>query len=403
MAWRQAIVTGLAAGAVLAAAAASLAADYDVGADDERILIGSTHPYSGPASAYGAIGRAMSAYFDMVNADGGVGGRRIDFVSLDDGYSPPKTVEQVRKLVEHDRVLMLFGNLGTPTNNAVVKYVNAKGVPHLFLTTGSSHWDQPKARPWSMGFWPSYFTEGKVYANYILGNHPRAHIAVLYQNDDYGKDYVAGLKAGLGGRAAEMVVAEAAYEVTDPTVDGLIVQLAGSGAEVLYDISTPKFSAQAIRRAHDLGWRPLHVIGNGSSSIEAVLKPAGLDKSVGVVTAAYLKDPTDARWRHDADVAAWLAWMERYYPDGNTADMFNVYGYASAYVMAEVLRRCGDELTRTNVLRQATSLADLEVPMLLPGILVTTGPDDYRPIERLQPMRFDGARWQPIGGLVTAE
>ena len=402
MAWRKAIVTGLAAGAVLAAAA-SLAADYDVGADDERILIGSTHPYSGPASAYGAIGRAMSAYFDMVNADGGVGGRRIDFVSLDDGYSPPKTVEQVRKLVEHDRVLMLFGNLGTPTNNAVVKYVNAKGVPHLFLTTGSSHWDQPKARPWSMGFWPSYFTEGKVYANYILGNHPRAHIAVLYQNDDYGKDYVAGLKAGLGGRAAEMVVAEAAYEVTDPTVDGLIVQLAGSAAEVLYDISTPKFSAQAIRRAHDLGWRPLHVIGNGSSSIEAVLKPAGLDKSVGVVTAAYLKDPTDARWRHDADVAAWLAWMERYYPDGNTADMFNVYGYASAYVMAEVLRRCGDELTRTNVLRQATSLADLEVPMLLPGILVTTGPDDYRPIERLQPMRFDGARWQPIGGLVTAE
>ncbi|HEX9647518.1 MAG TPA: ABC transporter substrate-binding protein [Alphaproteobacteria bacterium] len=402
MAWRKAIVTGLAAGAVLAAAA-SLAADYDVGADDERILIGSTHPYSGPASAYGAIGRAMSAYFDMVNADGGVGGRRVDFVSLDDGYSPPKTVEQVRKLVEHDRVLMLFGNLGTPTNNAVVKYVNAKGVPHLFLTTGSSHWDQPKARPWSMGFWPSYFTEGKVYANYILGNHPRAHIAVLYQNDDYGKDYVAGLKAGLGGRAAEMVVAEAAYEVTDPTVDGLIVQLAGSAAEVLYDISTPKFSAQAIRRAHDLGWRPLHVIGNGSSSIEAVLKPAGLDKSVGVVTAAYLKDPTDARWRHDADVAAWLAWMERYYPDGNTADMFNVYGYASAYVMAEVLRRCGDELTRANVLRQATSLADLEVPMLLPGILVTTGPDDYRPIERLQPMRFDGARWQPIGGLITAD
>jgi branched-chain amino acid transport system substrate-binding protein len=398
--WR-ALLAGLAAAGLLAAAAAG--ADYGPGADDEHILIGSTQPYSGPASAYGAIGHAMAAYFDMVNAEGGIGGRRVDFISLDDGYSPPRTVEQVRKLVEHEGVLLLFGNLGTPTNNAIQKYVNAKKVPHLFLTTGASHWDQPRAFPWSMGFWPSYVIEGKVYANYILANHPDARIAVLYQNDDYGKDYVAGLKTGLGERAGEMVVAEATYEVTDPTVDGLIVQLASSGADLLYDISTPKFTAQAIRHAYDIGWRPVHVIGNGSSSIEAVLKPAGLAKAKGLVTAAYLKDPTDPRWQNDADVAAWLAWMEKYYPDGNTADMFNVYGYASAFVMAEVLKRCGDELTRARIMREATSLTDLAVPMLLPGIRVTTGAGDYRPIERLQPMRFDGARWQPIGGLVAAE
>ena len=393
--------------AVVALAGAAVpplaAATYDTGADDERILIGSTHPYSGPASSYGAIGKAMAAYFAMRNADGGINGRRIDFISLDDGYSPPKTVEQVRRLVEHDGVLLLYGNLGTPTNNAVHKYVNAKGVPHLFLTTGASNWNQPDRYPWSMSFWPSYFTEAKVYANYILENHPRARIAVLYQNDDYGKDYLNGLKAGLGGSAATMVVAEAVYEATDPSVDGLILRLANSGADVLVDISTPKFSAQAIRHAYDIGWRPLHIIGNGSSSIEAVLRPAGLEKAKGVITAAYLKDPSDPAWHDDAQVEAWLAWMDRYYPRGNKADMFNVYGYASAFVMAEVLERCGDDLTRANVMRQARSLSGLEVPMLLPGIVVTTGEDDYRPIERLQPMRFDGARWRPIGGLIATE
>ena len=385
------------------AAAPAAAAEYDRGADDERILIGSTQPYSGPASAYSAIGKAMSAYFAMRNADGGINGRRIDFIVLDDGYSPPKTVEQVRRLVEHEKVLALFGNLGTPTNNAVQAYLNARAVPHLFLTTGASNWNRTARYPWSIGFWPSYFTEAKIYARYILDTRPAGRIAVLYQNDDYGKDYLAGLKAGLGARAGDMIVAAASYEVTDPSVDGLIVQLANSGADIFVDIATPKFAAQAIRQAYDSGWRPLHILGNGSSSIEAVLRPAGLEKATGIVTAAYLKDPTDPKWHGDAEVIAWRRWMERFYPRGNPADMFNVYGYASAHLMAEVLARCGDDLTRANLLKQATSLSAVHVPMLLPGIAVTTAADDYRPIELLQPMRFDGERWRPIGGLIAAE
>jgi len=385
------------------AAAPAGAAEYDQGADDDRILIGSTQPYSGPASAYSAIGKAMSAYFDMRNADGGINGRRIDFIVLDDGYSPPKTVEHVRRLVEHEKVLALFGNLGTPTNNAVQAYLNSRAVPHLFLTTGASNWNRAARYPWSIGFWPSYFTEAKIYARYILDTRPAGRIAVLYQNDDYGKDYLAGLKAGLGARAADMIVATASYEVTDPSVDGLIVQLANSGADIFVDIATPKFAAQAIRQAYDSGWRPLHLLGNGSSSIEAVLKPAGLEKATGIVTAAYLKDPTDPAWHGDVEVIAWRDWMERFYPSGNPADMFNVYGYASAHLMAEVLARCGDDLTRANLLKQATSLTAVPVPMLLPGIAVTTGADDYRPIELLQPMRFDGERWRALGGLIAAE
>jgi ABC-type branched-subunit amino acid transport system substrate-binding protein len=388
---------------VLCLAGPAYAGTYDQGADDTRILIGTTQPYSGPASAYSAIGKAMSAYFEMRNATGGINGRHVELIVLDDGYSPPKTVEQVRRLVEHEGVLALFGNLGTPTNNAIQAYLNAKSVPHLFLTTGASNWNRPDRFPWSIGFWPAYFTEARIYAAYILDTRPTGRIAVLYQNDDYGKDYLAGLKAGLGARAAEMIIAEAPYEVTDPSVDGLIVQLANSGADILVDIATPKFAAQAIRKAHDSGWQPLHIIGNGSSSVEAVLKPAGLDKAKGLVTAAYLKDPTDPKWHGDPDVEAWTRWMDRFYPRGNKADMFNVYGYASAFLMAEALARCGDELTRANLLRQATSLDGMTVPMLLPGISVDTAPDDYRPIERLQPMRFDGERWRAIGGLFAVE
>lgn len=393
----------LAISLMLAITASVPAAPYDQGADDTRILIGSTQPYSGPASGYSAIGNAMSAFFAMRNAEGGVNGRRVDFLVLDDGYSPPKTVEQVRRLVEYEGVLALFGNLGTPTNNAIQAYLNAKRIPHLFLTTGASNWNRPDSHPWSIGFWPSYFTEAKIYARFILETRPAGRIAVLYQNDDYGKDYLGGLKAGLGAHASEMIVAETPYEVTDPSVDGLIVQLANSGADIFVNIATPKFAAQAIRKAYDSGWRPLHILGNGSSSVEAVLKPAGLEKAAGIVTAAYLKDPTDPEWQNDAEVAAWNQWMDRFHAAGNKADMFNVYGYASAYLMAETLALCGDDLTRANLLRQATSLNAVHVPMLLPGIVVTTSASDYHPIELLQPMRFDGERWRPIGELMAAE
>jgi ABC-type branched-subunit amino acid transport system substrate-binding protein len=393
----------VAALAVLGLGVASAEAEYGPGVSDTEIKIGNTNPYSGPASAYGAIGQAIAAYFDMINDKGGINGRKVTFITLDDGYSPPRTVEQVRKLVEQEEVLLLFQTLGTPTNTAIHRYVNAKRVPHLFVATGASKWGQPGKYPWSMGWQPAYPIESKVYAKYILDNVEDAKIAVLYQNDDYGKDYVNGFHEGLGDKADSLIVAEAPYEVTDPTIDSQIVELKNSGANVFFNVTTPKFAAQAIRKVYDIGWRPLHFLNNVSVSIESVLKPAGLQKSVDIVSSAYLKDPNDPQWADSADLKEWLAWMDKYHPRGNKAEQFNVYGYAAAYTLAEVLRRCGDELTRENVMRQAAGLDNLEVPLLLPGITIDTGPDDFYPIEQLQLMSFNGETWDLIGEVISGE
>jgi ABC-type branched-subunit amino acid transport system substrate-binding protein len=393
----------LAAALLLAAVAGGALAQkkYGPGVTDTEIKIGSTNPYSGPASAYGTIGRAEAAYFKMINEQGGVNGRKINFISLDDGYSPPRTVEQVRRLVEEEQVLFLAGTLGTPTNTAIHKYVNAKKVPHIFVNTGATKWGDPKNFPWTMGFNLSYQNEGHIYARYILENKPDAKIAILYQNDDYGKDYVKGLKDGLGDKAARMIVAEASYEVTDPTVDSQVVSLRGSGADTFYNVTTPKFAAQAIRKAFDIGWRPLHILNNVSSSVGSVLVPAGLDKSVGLITALYMKDPVDPQWKNDAGFKQYEAWMKKYYPDGDIRDGFNVAGYLIAQGVVQVLKQCGDDLTRENVMRQMTNIKGLQMGMMLPGIKWNTAPDDFFLIESGQLARFDGKEWvlfgQPIG------
>ena len=367
------------------------------GVSDTEIKIGSTNPYSGPASAYGTIGRAESAYFKMINDQGGINGRKINFISLDDGYSPPRTVEQVRKLVEQDQVLLLAGTLGTPPNSAIHKYVNAKGVPHIFVNTGATKWGDPKKFPWTMGFNINYQAEGHIYAKYILDNKPDAKIAILYQNDDYGKDYVKGLKDGLGDKAAKMVVAEASYEVTDPTVDSQIVTLKASGADTFYNVTTPKFAAQAIRKVYDMGWKPLHILNQVSSSVGSVLMPAGLDKSVGLISANYLKDPVDPQWQNDAGFKEYSAWFRKYYPEGDVKDSFNVSGYLIAQGVVHVLKACGDDLSRENVMKQMASIRDLQMPMMLPGILWNTGPDDFFLIESAQLTRFDGKQWARFG------
>ena len=341
---------------------------YGPGVTDTEIKIGSTNPYSGPASAYGTIGRAETAYFKMINDKGGINGRKINFISLDDGYSPPRTVEQVRKLVEQEEVLFLAGTLGTPPNSAIHKYVNAKGVPHIFVNTGATKWGDPKNFPWTMGFNINYQAEGHIYAKYILDTKPDARIAILYQNDDYGKDYVKGLKDGLGDKAAKMVVAEASYEVTDPTVDSQIVTLKASGADTFFNVTTPKFAAQAIRKVYDMGWKPLHILNNVSISVGSVLTPAGLDKSVGLISAAYFKDPVDPQWKNDAEFKEYAAWFGKYYPEGDINDAFNVGGYLIAEGVVHVLKACGDDLSRENVMKQTASIRDLQMPMMLPGI-----------------------------------
>jgi branched-chain amino acid transport system substrate-binding protein len=373
---------------------------YGPGVTDTEIKIGSTNPYSGPASAYGTIGRAESAYFKMINDQGGVNGRKINFISLDDGYSPPRTVEQVRKLVEQEQVLFLAGTLGTPPNSAIHKYVNAKGVPHIFVNTGATKWGDPKNFPWTMGFNINYQAEGHIYAQYILDNKPDAKIAILFQNDDYGKDYVKGLKDGLGDKAARMVVAEASYEVTDPTIDSQIVTLKASGADTFYNITTPKFAAQAIRKVYDMGWKPLHVLNNVSTSVGSVLTPAGLDKSVGLISAAYLKDPVDPQWKNDAEFKEYLAWFKKYYPEGDINDGFNVAGYVIAEGVVHVLKACGDDLSRENVMKQMSSIKDLQIPMMLPGIKWNTSADDYFLIESAQLTRFDGKEWVRLGKII---
>ncbi|HVY06846.1 MAG TPA: ABC transporter substrate-binding protein [Burkholderiales bacterium] len=372
---------------------------YGPGVTDTEIKLGQTMPYSGPASAYGAIGKAEIAYFQMINDQGGVNGRKINLISLDDAYSPPRTVEQVRKLVEEDQVLALFQNLGTPSNSAVHKYLNAKKVPHLFIATGATKWGDPANFPWTIGFQPSYQVEAQIYAKYILKNKPGSKIAVLYQNDDYGKDYLKGLKDGLGDKTG-MIVAEASYEVTDPTVDSQIVTLQGSGADVMFTIATPKFAAQSIRKVYDIGWKPLHLVNNVASSVGAVMTPAGLDKSTGLITALYMKDPVDPQWDKDAGMQRWHAFMKKYMPDANTSDFNYVYGYGAAQLMVMVLKACGDDLSRENLMKQAANVRDVTLDVSLPGIKYNTGPSDYFLVEQLQLARFDGKRWVLFGDVI---
>jgi branched-chain amino acid transport system substrate-binding protein len=374
---------------------------YGPGASDTEIKLGQTMPYSGPASSYGTIGKAEAAYFAMINDRGGINTRKITLISLDDAYSPPRTVEQTRKLVEEENVLLDFSSLGTPTNTAVRKYLNDHKVPQIFVATGATKWGDPEHYPWTMGWQPSYQTEGHVYARYLLENLPNAKIGILYQNDDYGKDYVKGLKDGLGDKAASMIVKEVSYETSDPTIDSQIVTLQSSGADVFYDVTIPKFAAQAIRKVHDLGWKPLHLLNSVSNSVGSVLKPAGLDISVGIITVEYGKDPTDPKWQADQSYKDWLAWMDKYYAGGDKNDAFNVFGYNQAATMVQVLKQCGDDLTRENVMRQAANLHDFTPPMLLPGIMINTSATDFHPIKQEQLAKFNGASWELFGQVVA--
>ena len=366
---------------------------YDPGASNTEIKIGQTMPYSGPASAYGTIGKVEAAYFKKVNDEGGINGRKINFISLDDAYSPTKTVEMVRRLVEQDEVLLVFGPLGTSSNTAIHKYMNEKKVPQLFVTTGATKWNDPQNFPWTMGYQPNYQAEATIYARHILQTKPNAKIGVLYQNDDYGKDYLKGLKDGLGDKAARMIVAEVSYEVTDPTIDSQIVQLQASGADVMINITTPKFAAQAIRKTYDIGWKPVQYLNSISSSVGAVLQPAGVEKSIGLISSNYGKDPTDPQWDNDPAMIEWRAFMKKYYPEGNQADSFNTFGYGAARTLVQVLKQCGDNLTHDNVMKQAANLKDFDTGMALPGIRINTSPTDFAPIEALQLMRFDGKKW----------
>lgn len=375
--------------------------NYGPGVSDTEIKIGNTMPYSGPASAYGTIGKADAAYFKMINEKGGINGRKIDFVSYDDSYSPPKTVEQTRRLVEKDRVLLDFDPLGTPCNTAIWQYMNMKKVPQLFVSTGATKWGDAKGHPWTMGWQPNYQSEGRIYAAYILENLPKAKISILYQNDDYGKDVRKGLLDGLGSKAKSLIIAEQTYEVSDPTVDSQIVNLKNSGADVFINIATPKFAVQAIKKVYEIGWKPIQFV-NQVSNPTSVLRTAGLEASKGLLSLFYLKDPDDPKWSNDPAMKDWMAWMKKYYPDGNVHDVFNVFGYSVAQTMVQVLKQCGDDLTRENVMRQAANLKNLQLPMLMPGIKINTSPTDFFPIEQEQLGKFNGERWVLFGDIITA-
>jgi branched-chain amino acid transport system substrate-binding protein len=390
-----------AAAFVLAGGLALAAGHYGPGASDTEIKIGNTMPYSGPASAYGVIGKSETAYFNMINEQGGINGRKINFISRDDGYSPPKTVELVRKMVEEDQVLFTFNILGTPPNTAVQGYLNENKVPQLFVATGADKWNDPKNHPWTMGWQPSYRIEARIYARYILKNLPNAKIAVLYQNDDFGKDYLAGLREGLGSKADTMIVATKSYETTDPTVDSQIVSLQGSGADTLLTAAIPKFAAQAIRKVYDIGWKPTHFLTNVSISVGSVIRPAGPEKAVGIISAAYGKDPTDPQWQNTPEFKEWLAWMQKYNTSANVADANAVYGYSVSQTLIEVLKACGNELTRENVMKQAANIHNLKLPMALPGIVVSTSPTDFAPIKQMQLQKFDGTTWQLFGDVIS--
>jgi len=369
---------------------------YDTGATDKEIKIGGISPYSGPASAYGAIGKAIGAYFDKVNAEGGINGRKLNWISLDDGYNPAKTVEQARRLVEEDEVLFVFNTLGTPPNSAIHKYMNAKKVPQLFVATGATKWGDPKNFPWTMGWQPNYQSESKVFAAHLLETKPNAKVAILYQNDDYGKDYVKGFEDGLGDKAKTMILSKLSYEVTDPTVDSQLLSLKATGADTFFNVTTPKFAAMVIKKNAELGWKPVHYLNSVSASVGAVMVPAGPENGVGIFTANYLKDPTDPQFQKGKEWDDWLAWMKKYLPNGDLKDANNVYGYTAAQGLVQVLKQAGDNLTRENIMKQAASL-DMNLPMLLPGVNVKTGPDDFYPIEREQLAKFDGKTWVLFG------
>jgi branched-chain amino acid transport system substrate-binding protein len=373
-----------------------------VGVTKTEIKIGNINPYSGPASAYGTIGKAIGAYFKKVNDEGGVNGRKINYITYDDGYSPPKTVEMARRLVEQDRVALIFQSLGTPPNSAIHKYMNQQKVPHLFVATGATKWNDPKNFPWTMGFQPNYQTEGRIYAAYVLKNVKDAKVGILYQNDDYGKDYLKGFEDGLGDMASKLIVMKQSYEVTDPTVDSQIVNLKNSGANVFFNITIPKFAVQAIKKAHDIGWKPVHFLNNVSASLGTVLKPAGLEASKGLITALYMKEVTDPQWRDDKGYLAWVAWMKKYYPEGALDDGANAYAYNVAILLTHVLKQCGNDLSRENIMRQAANLKNLQLPLLLPGIRINTAADDFAPIEQEQLARFDGFTWELFGTVLDA-
>ena len=402
MTMKRTIVTGLsAAGLILAGGLAFAAGQYGPGVTDTEIKLGSTMPYSGPASSYGTIGKSEAAYFAMVNEQGGVNGRKIDFIVRDDAYSPPKTVEDIRELVEQDHVLATFNTLGTPPNSAIRVYMNDNKVPQLLVATGANKWNDPKHYPWTIGWQPSYQIEARIYARYILNNIPDAKIAVLYQNDDFGKDYLIGLREGLGDKADKLIVATQTYETTDATIDSQVVALQGSGANVLVTAAIPKFVAQEIRKMYDIGWKPTHILSNVSTSVGTVMRPAGPEKAVGVISTAYFKDPTDPQWQDTPEYKDWLAWMKKYNTSGNVADAFTVYGYSAAQTMVAVLKQCGNDLTRENLMKQAANIHDLKLPMLLPGIVVSTSADDFAPIKQMQLMKFDGTTWKLFGPVIS--
>ena len=376
---------------------------YAPGVSDTEIKIGQTMPYSGPASAYGSIGKAEVAYFAMINEQGGINGRKINLISLDDGYSPPKAVEQIRRLVEQEGVAFIFQSLGTANNTAFRKYLNDRKVPQLFLASGASKWNDPEHFPWTMSWQPNYHTETVIYTKYILEQKPDAKIGVLYQNDDLGKDYLKALRDGLGDRFDKMVVLAASYEPTDPTIDSQIVQLQASGADVFLDVTTPKFAAQAIRKVHDIGWKPLHIMNYNSTSIAAALRPAGVDNAVGLVSVGFLKDPNDPQWKDDKAMIEWRRWMTKYYPSGDPDDGNNVYGYLEAETLAYVLKQCGDDLSRENIMKEAANLHGLSLSLLLPGMTLNTSPTDYRPIKQMRLMSFNGKNWELFGELLSEE
>jgi branched-chain amino acid transport system substrate-binding protein len=377
------------------------AKNYGPGVTDTEIKIGNTCFYTGPASSYGTIGKAMAAYYKMINDQGGVNGRKINFLSYDDAYSPPKTVEQTRRLVEQDKILLDAGPLGTPTNSAIWHYMNEKKVPQLFVSTGATKWDDPKGHPWTIGWQPNYQSEGRVYAAFILKEKPGAKIGVLYQNDDFGKDYLKGVKDGLGPNSKAKVIVEASYETTDPTVESQVVDMKAKGVDVFVNTGIPKFAAQSIRKATEIQWAPLHILSSIGNSVAATLKPAGLENAKGLVSDFYLKDPNDVTWKDDAGFKWWIGFMDKYYPEGDKTDAGNVYGPSNSATVVQVLKQCGDELTRENVMKQAANLKDFTVPMLLPGIKLNTSATDFSPVKQVQMGRFDGTQWRLFGPLIT--
>jgi branched-chain amino acid transport system substrate-binding protein len=375
---------------------------YDTGATDTEIKIGNIMPYSGPASAFGVIGKTEEAYFKKINAEGGINGRKINFISYDDGYSPPKAVEQARKLVESDEVLLIFNPLGTPSNSAIQKYLNSKKVPQLFVGSGATKWNDPKDFPWTMGWQPSYESEARVYAKFLMKEKPDGKIGVLYQNDDFGKDYVKGLKDGLGAKSS-MIIAEESYETAEPEIDSHIVRLKASGADVFISITTPKFAAQAIKKLAEIEWKPMHIVANVSSSVGGVMRPAGFENSQGILSATYVKDGADPQWDNDPGMLKFFAFLGKYYPEGDKLDSSVVYGYSAAQTMAKVIEMCGDNLTRENIMKQAASLKDFTPDTLLPDVKIDTSPNDFAPIEQLQMMRFKGEKWDLFGDVISGE